>query len=234
MIVIKEYIHDDNLIVRLHNLIKIQPAYLFTNRLYTQIGEPYRATMFHRYFLSTANVNRNVILRCGKQYGDIHVTKGSCKRFYSLGQTRTHLTVALFRQPMKKSAIDFVWFRNYCTKPPAKKSGRSFLTLRRQHQESKREIRRLFSLAKNEKWYLISAIGCLVISTSVTIGVPHAIGKIMDMIVADGYPRQEMLTFCVGLFAVFIAGSLANFGRIYLMNSASKCKVFLSQHNYLV
>lgn len=179
--------------------------------------------MIHRYLLTTAHANRSELLRCGKQFSDIHVARGPCKRFHWLGHTRTRLTVTPSRPAMNKSAIDFVWLRNYCTKPPAKKTDRSLVSLRRQHRESKREIRRLFSLAKDEKWYLISAIGCLVISTSVTIGVPHAIGKIMDMIVADGYPRQEMLTFCVGLFGVFIAGSLANFGRIYLMNSASKC-----------
>lgn len=180
--------------------------------------------MLHRYFLSTAHTNRQIILRCGKHnFGDITLTRCSIKRFHSLSQPRTHLNLTISRHvEHKKSVIDFVWTRNFCTKPPTKTNGRNWLSLRRQHQESKHEIRRLFSLAKNEKWYLISAIGCLVISTSVTIGVPHAIGKIMDMIVATGFPKQEMLTFCCGLFAIFIVGSLANFGRIYLMNSASK------------
>lgn len=115
--------------------------------------------------------------------------------------------------------------RSFCTPstpPQPKKVDRNWLSLRRQHQESKKEIRRLFSLAKNEKWYLIGAIGCLCISSVVTLGVPHAIGKIMDMIVMDDFPKAKLHQFCYILFAVFIAGSLANFGRIYLMNSAGK------------
>lgn len=117
----------------------------------------------------------------------------------------------------------FTLRRIYCTKPPTKADDhRSWLSIRWQHRESKNEIKRLFSLAKKEKWYLISAIGCLCVSSSVTLGVPHAIGKIMDMIVMDNFPKEKMQTFCLILFGVFVAGSLANFGRIYLMNSASK------------
>lgn len=184
--------------------------------------------MIHRYFLSTVHTNRPILLRCGKQFGNITFAQCSPKRFHSLSETRTHLNLTISRHIQNKySRIDSIWIRNFCTKPPAKTKGRNWLSLRRQHQESKHEIRRLFSLAKDEKWYLIGAIGCLVISTSVTIGVPHAIGKIMDMIVQTGFPRQEMLTFCVGLFAIFIVGSLANFGRIYLMNSASKWTQFV-------
>lgn len=112
--------------------------------------------------------------------------------------------------------------RNYCTQPVKKKYDRSWASLRRQHQESKKEIRRLFSLAKNEKWYLIAAIGCLFVSSSITMGVPRAIGKLMDMIVMDSFPKDKMHAFCFALFAIFAIGGLANFGRIYLMNSASK------------
>lgn len=179
--------------------------------------------MIHRYFLSTGHTNRQILLRCGKHFGDISLTRCSPKRFHSLQQTRTHVNLTLSRQVQNKNTLtDSIWIRNFCTKPPAKPNRRSWLSIRRQHQESKHEIKRLFTLAKNEKWYLIGAIGCLVVSTSVTIGVPHAIGKVMDMIVDSGFPRQEMLTFCCGLFAIFIVGSLANFGRIYLMNSASE------------
>lgn len=178
--------------------------------------------MMYKYFLSTGHVNRQTLLRCGRHFNDISITKSSYKKFHALNQTRTHLNAAISKQLQTRCLNELKWIKNFCTKPPAKKTGSSWLSIRRQHRESKHEIRRLFSLAKDEKWYLIAAIGCLVISTSVTIGVPHAIGKIMDMIVNVGFPRQEMLSFCMGLFAIFIAGSLANFGRIYLMNSASK------------
>lgn len=112
--------------------------------------------------------------------------------------------------------------QNYCTKPTKKKFDRSWTSLRRQHQESKREIRRLFSLAKKEKWYLIAAIGCLFVSSTITMGVPRAIGKLMDMIVMDNFPKEKLHTFCLILFGIFAIGGMANFGRIYLMNSASK------------
>lgn len=112
--------------------------------------------------------------------------------------------------------------RNYCTKAAKKKYDRSWASLRRQHQESKKEIRRLFSLATNEKWYLIAAIGCLVVSSTITMGVPRAIGKLMDMIVLDNFPKDKLNAFCFALFAIFAIGGLANFGRIYLMNSASE------------
>lgn len=98
--------------------------------------------------------------------------------------------------------------RNYCTKPP-KKFDRSWLTIK-QHRESKNEIKRLFSLAKNEKWYIFAAIGCLFVSSAVTLGVPRAIGK------------EKLHTFCIILFGIFTIGGLANFGPIYMMNSASK------------
>lgn len=111
--------------------------------------------------------------------------------------------------------------RNFCTKPP-KKIDRSWSSLRKQHLESNREIKRLFSLAKNEKWYLIAAVGCLVVSSAVTLGVPRAIGKLMDMIVLDEFPKEKLHALCFALFGIFAIGGLANFGRIYLMNSASK------------
>lgn len=187
--------------------------------------------MMYKFFLSTGHVNRQTILRCGRHFNDI--TKSSYKKFHALSQTRTHLNTAISKQLQTKCFNDLKWIKNFCTKPPAKKTGSNWLSIRRQHNESKHEIRRLFTLARKEKWYLICAIGCLVISTTVTIGVPHAIGKIMDMIVNVGFPRQEMLSFCVGLFAIFIAGSLANFGRIYLMNSASKFQPHLPNSYWL-
>lgn len=122
--------------------------------------------------------------------------------------------------------------QNYCTKPTKKKFDRSWTSIRRQHQESKREIRRLFSLAKNEKWYLIAAIGCLFVSSSITMGVPRAIGKLMDMIVMDSFPKDKLHAFCLILFGIFAIGGLANFGRIYLMNSASKYHCLLKMVNF--
>lgn len=85
------------------------------------------------------------------------------------------------------------------------------------------DIRRLFSLAKNEKWILIAAIGCLIVSSAITLSVPYALGKILDIIFQENIEAKEMLrNFCLILGGVFIVGGMANFGRVYLFNSACK------------
>lgn len=127
--------------------------------------------------------------------------------------------------------------RSYCTGKSStastvKSVGKQLLTVRKKHSRSNNELMRLFSLAKDEKWHLIGAIGCLVISSSVAMGVPYAIGKILDMIVMDNFPKEKLQCFCVILFGVFVAGSLANFGRIYLMNNASKHIYFIICMSY--
>lgn len=91
----------------------------------------------------------------------------------------------------------------------------------------KSELKRLLLLAKREKWYLIISIGCLVISSSVAMCVPYAIGRILDIIYTEAFSKEKLKQFCVALFGIFIIGSLANFGRIYFMNSACKCWTFL-------
>ena len=84
------------------------------------------------------------------------------------------------------------------------------------------ELKRLLSLAKKEKWYLVASVACLVVSSSVTMGVPYAIGKILDVIFAESFSREKLNEFCLILFGIFALGGLGNFGRIYFMNSASK------------
>lgn len=151
----------------------------------------------------------------------------TCAVNQSRGSIRVNVT-AKIESRLHSSNFNFPKFaglilrRNFCTKPP-KKIDRSWSSLRKQHKESKKEIKRLFSLARDEKWYLIAAVGCLVVSSAVTLGVPRAIGKLMDMIVLDEFPKEKLHAFCFALFGIFAIGGLANFGRIYLMNSASKC-----------
>lgn len=114
--------------------------------------------------------------------------------------------------------------RSFCTKPSRSPTAEIVKVSKelRKHKQTTAELRRLFSLAKNEKWYLLAAIGCLLVSSAVTLGVPHAIGKILDMIVMDNFPKEKLHLFCIILFGIFVAGSFANFGRIFLMNNASK------------
>lgn len=186
--------------------------------------------MFHKYLLLTSCTNRHTLFRYRKDFSEL-IARNSIRKYHLINQCRKVRNFSLtskVKVPWSCRNFEFqksngsILTRVFCTKSP-KNTDRSWLTIRRQHRESNREIRRLFTLAKNEKWYLIGAIGCLVVSTSVTIGVPHAIGRIMDMVVLNNFPKEKMSSFCVILLGVFIAGSLANFGRIYLMNSASKC-----------
>ena len=108
-------------------------------------------------------------------------------------------------------------------------------------------IRRLFSLAMPERFQMAAAVGLLVISSSVTMSIPFAMGKIIDMIYRidqlklNSEPVEskenivEILTsddkkhimnklqnVCGALVGVFILGSLANFGRVYLMRMISQ------------
>ncbi|XP_072931322.1 ATP-binding cassette sub-family B member 10, mitochondrial [Epargyreus clarus] len=84
------------------------------------------------------------------------------------------------------------------------------------------EVKRLFSLAEPEKWTLTGAIGFLIISSSVTMAVPFALGKVLDIIYSStsdlGAAREKLDTLCLMLCGVFLIGGLCNFGRVYLMS----------------
>jgi len=93
----------------------------------------------------------------------------------------------------------------------------------------KKEIYRLLSLAVPERFRLAAAIGLLVISSAVTMSVPFALGKIIDIIYnldqlknSDQETQKEAIRdrlkiVCLGLTGVFLLGGLCNFGRVYLM-----------------
>lgn len=97
----------------------------------------------------------------------------------------------------------------------------------------KSDIIRLLSLAKGEKWYLIASIGCLVVSSAITMGVPYAIGRILDIIFTDAFSKEKLSNFCTILFGVFVIGGFANFGRVYLLNSASEYTRNISTTYYI-
>lgn len=82
---------------------------------------------------------------------------------------------------------------------------------------------RLFLLGKNEKWVFLAAMGCLLVSSSITMGVPYSIGRILDIIFTEQVAKEKLKEFCVILVGIFVIGGIANFGRIYLMNGACKC-----------
>ena len=91
------------------------------------------------------------------------------------------------------------------------------------------DFRRILALALPERYRLGAAMGLLVISSGITMAVPYAIGKIIDIIynldqLKDSdqesqkqIVRDRLQTVCVGLSGVFLLGGLCNFGRVYLM-----------------
>ncbi|XP_039294386.1 LOW QUALITY PROTEIN: ATP-binding cassette sub-family B member 10, mitochondrial [Nilaparvata lugens] len=83
-----------------------------------------------------------------------------------------------------------------------------------------REMKRLLSLAKREKWNLTSAIFLLLISSAITMSVPFALGKVIDLIYTSDVVKmkENLLKLSLVLFGVFLVGGLCNFGRVYLMN----------------
>lgn len=84
------------------------------------------------------------------------------------------------------------------------------------------DFHRLFLLGKNEKWVFLAAMGCLLVSSGITMGVPYSIGRILDIIFTEQVAKEKLKEFCVILVGIFIVGGFANFGRIYLMNGACK------------
>lgn len=86
------------------------------------------------------------------------------------------------------------------------------------------EVIRLLHLARPERWHLAGAVGLLVISSSVTIAVPFCVGKVIDVIYNTDFKKhkQNLTYMCVIFAAIFAVGALANFGRVYLMQTSGQ------------
>lgn len=87
----------------------------------------------------------------------------------------------------------------------------------------KSELRRLFSLAKPEKWNLSCAVGLLLISSAVTMTIPFSLGKVLDIIYSGSdseEAKRKLNNVCGVLLAIFVLGAICNFGRIYFMSTA--------------
>ena len=109
-------------------------------------------------------------------------------------------------------------------------------------------LKRLFSLIGPERYKMAAAVGLLVISSSVTMAIPFAMGKVIDIIYSMDQLKlenkldktsveNENITWsdsqrqlimknlekvCGALIGVFIIGGMANFGRVYLMRMISQ------------
>ena len=63
------------------------------------------------------------------------------------------------------------------------------------------------------------------ISSAVTLVVPFGIGRVIDIIYTaseQGNMVERLQHFCLILLGIFICGALANFGRIYIMQSSGE------------
>lgn len=89
---------------------------------------------------------------------------------------------------------------------------------------NKNELQKLFSLAKSEKGKLTGAICLLLISSSITMAVPFAMGKVIDVIyTSDANEMKDKMTqLSAILLLVFAVGACCNFGRVYLMNTSAQ------------
>lgn len=81
---------------------------------------------------------------------------------------------------------------------------------------------RLLLLGRKEKWIFLASMGCLLVSSAITMGVPYSIGRLLDIIFTEHIAKEKLREFCVLLVGIFVVGGFANFGRIYLMNGACK------------
>ncbi|XP_015127433.1 ATP-binding cassette sub-family B member 10, mitochondrial [Diachasma alloeum] len=88
--------------------------------------------------------------------------------------------------------------------------------------QKKSELKRLFSLAKPEKWKLTGAICLLFVSSTVTMAMPFCLGKVIDVIYTEDKEetRENLNKLSLGLLTVFIVGGICNFGRIYFMSTS--------------
>ncbi|KFB36042.1 AGAP002717-PA-like protein [Anopheles sinensis] len=104
------------------------------------------------------------------------------------------------------------------------------------------DVKRLLGFAKSERWNIAGGVGCLIISSAITMSVPFGLGKILDIIysssVETGMAKEKLDQFCLILGGIFLLGGLANFGRVYLFSNASlritkdiRAKVYSSMLN---
>ncbi|XP_067941560.1 ATP-binding cassette sub-family B member 10, mitochondrial-like [Watersipora subatra] len=90
----------------------------------------------------------------------------------------------------------------------------------------KGEIWSLLALAQPEKSRLIAAVGLLFISTGVTMTLPYAVGRIIDVIYSShkdgGDIKDTLIPITQVLAAIFVIGAAANFGRVYFIQTSGQ------------
>ncbi|CUM65950.1 uncharacterized protein PRCAT00003603001 [Priceomyces carsonii] len=127
------------------------------------------------------------------------------------------------------------------SRPNNNDSSESIQSLRiRKPSTVRKDVLKLLKLAKPEYKLLAFALVCLVITSAVGMSLPLLIGKILDTvnstpqtIQADDLPHEKVVdtsrilgldpsVFYTGLCVFFVVGSVANFGRVYLLRSVGE------------
>jgi ATP-binding cassette subfamily B (MDR/TAP) protein 10 len=87
-------------------------------------------------------------------------------------------------------------------------------------------IKRLLSLAKPEKYKIAGAMVLLVISSTITMSVPFFIGKLIDFVQVNSSDKEAMKeklrNITLIMAGIFVIGALANFGRVYIIQSTGQ------------
>ncbi|XP_046847627.1 ATP-binding cassette sub-family B member 10, mitochondrial-like [Xenia sp. Carnegie-2017] len=88
------------------------------------------------------------------------------------------------------------------------------------------DLRRLFGLARPEALRIAGAVVLLFVSSGVTMTVPFAMGKIIDIIYTenenDTIMKETLTSFSKILCGVFLVGAVANAFRVYLIYTSGE------------
>jgi ABC-type bacteriocin/lantibiotic exporter with double-glycine peptidase domain len=163
--------------------------------------------------------------------------------FHSVSGNGKHLfnnlskqNVAAFRSNLKNNdSIFSSWLTllvrrsRLAAKEAVKKSGPELKKAKLNNQS----LKRLFALAKPEKYKIMVAMVFLIISSSVTMAIPFGIGKLIDFLqTGDKETMQDNLkSIALIMTAVFVIGALANFGRVYMIQSTGQRIVMRMRKN---
>nr|QST14984.1 ABCB10 protein [Diaphanosoma celebensis] len=87
-----------------------------------------------------------------------------------------------------------------------------------------KEFKRLLGIASPEKYRLTAGISLLFISSGITMSVPFAVGKVIDIIFNSNQDvmLQNLKHISLILVGIFAFGAACNFGRTYLMHISSQ------------
>lgn len=141
-------------------------------------------------------------------------------------RTRKHLLLRFFSSKNGGILSNSSAIRRVCV-PPVKPL--ASVVLCRACSSARRvdsgELRRLLRQARPERFRLGAAVLLLFVSSSVMIAFPFCIGKVIDVIYTSSDNeelRANLNWICKVLTGVVVVGGLANFGRVYLMNTSAQ------------